>query len=91
MSVLTMILLFFVSFSQERSDENRMDLGNTEQATAQITDFKLLKVIGKGSFGKVRREEVVCFKLPGCVHVYVVVTVWSVQDQVPSHHVRPCT
>ena len=36
------------------SDENRMDLGNTEKPSAQITDFKLLKVIGKGSFGKVR-------------------------------------
>ncbi len=30
-----------------------MDLGSTEKESAQITDFKLLKVIGKGSFGKV--------------------------------------
>ena len=35
------------------SDENRMNLGNTEKDSAQISDFKLLKVIGKGSFGKV--------------------------------------
>ncbi len=34
------------------SDE-KMDLGGTEQETAQIVDFDLLKVIGKGSFGKV--------------------------------------
>ena len=33
--------------------ENRIDLAGTEKSTAQITDFKLLKVIGKGSFGKV--------------------------------------
>ena len=30
-----------------------MDLGGTEKETASITDFDLLKVIGKGSFGKV--------------------------------------
>ena len=37
------------------SDE-KMDLGGTEKETAKITDFDLLKVIGKGSFGKVREE-----------------------------------
>ncbi len=30
-----------------------MDLGGTEEETATISDFDLLKVIGKGSFGKV--------------------------------------
>jgi hypothetical protein len=35
------------------SEENLMDLGGTEKDTATITDFDLLKVIGKGSFGKV--------------------------------------
>lgn len=33
--------------------ENRMDLGGTEKETAKISDLDLLKVIGKGSFGKV--------------------------------------
>ena len=42
------------------SDENRMDLGNTEKQSAQITDFKLLKVIGKGSFGKVSLSVSIC-------------------------------
>ena len=32
---------------------NRFDLGTSEKESAAITDFKLLKVIGKGSFGKV--------------------------------------
>ena len=36
--------------------ENRMDLGTTEKETATIVDFKLLKVIGKGSFGKVSAD-----------------------------------
>ena len=30
-----------------------MDLGDTEKETAKISDLDLLKVIGKGSFGKV--------------------------------------
>lgn len=30
-----------------------MDLGGTEKETAKISDLDLLKVIGKGSFGKV--------------------------------------
>ena len=34
-------------------DQFRMDLGGTEMETAKISDFKLLKVVGKGSFGKV--------------------------------------
>ena len=33
--------------------ESRLDLGETEKETAKISDLDLLKVIGKGSFGKV--------------------------------------
>ena len=48
-------------YDQETIDEHghtpvtgeRFDLGDTERATATIEDFDLLKVIGKGSFGKV--------------------------------------
>ena len=36
-------------------EENRVNLGETEKETAKITDLDLLKVIGKGSFGKVGR------------------------------------
>ena len=36
--------------------EGHMDLGGTEMETASIADFDLLKVIGKGSFGKVRGD-----------------------------------
>ena len=39
---------------EEARGEGLMDLGGTEKETASITDFDLLKVIGKGSFGKVR-------------------------------------
>lgn len=35
------------------SEENLVDLCGTEQEAATIADFDLLKVIGKGSFGKV--------------------------------------
>lgn len=35
------------------NEDYNIDLGGTEKDTAQITDFDLLKVIGKGSFGKV--------------------------------------
>ena len=41
------------SDGEEASGEGHMDLGGTEKETASITDFDLLKVIGKGSFGKV--------------------------------------
>jgi len=34
-------------------DQFPLDLAGTEKDTAKITDFNLLKVIGKGSFGKV--------------------------------------
>ncbi len=33
-------------------DQFPVDLAGTEKDTAKITDFDLLKVIGKGSFGK---------------------------------------
>ena len=36
------------------SDDNLIDLCGTEKEAATISDFDLLKVIGKGSFGKVR-------------------------------------
>ena len=52
----------------EGGDENRMDLGMSEKATAQITDFKLLKVIGKGSFGKVN---------PFCILIHPFLSVYS--------------
>ena len=39
------------------SEENRMDLGTTESAVAKVTDFELLTVIGKGSFGKVSTQQ----------------------------------
>lgn len=42
------------------SYENLMDLGGTEKETATISDFDLLKVIGKGSFGKVCCESEHC-------------------------------
>ncbi|GFO10851.1 serine/threonine-protein kinase sgk1-like [Plakobranchus ocellatus] len=34
-------------------DDNPMNLGNTEKTTVKPNDFEFLKVIGKGSFGKV--------------------------------------
>ncbi len=36
------------------AEADRVELGEKENTTAQITDLDLLKVIGKGSFGKVR-------------------------------------
>lgn len=33
--------------------DDYIELGGSEKDTAEITDFDLLKVIGKGSFGKV--------------------------------------
>eukprot|EP00051_Salpingoeca_urceolata_P014245 m.180984 g.180984 ORF g.180984 m.180984 type:complete len:505 (+) comp18025_c0_seq6:558-2072(+) len=39
--------------SSDASDTDRFDLGPTEDQKATIDDFTLLKVIGKGSFGKV--------------------------------------
>ncbi len=35
------------------AEADRVELGEKENTTAQITDLDLLKVIGKGSFGKV--------------------------------------
>ena len=49
------------------SAENRLDLGETEREAAHITDFDLLKVIGKGSFGKVSMVEA-----RGTVYIYSV-------------------
>ena len=56
----------FEIFDNETIDENNesggdsssddqfpMDLAGTEKDSAKISDFNLLKVIGKGSFGKV--------------------------------------
>lgn len=40
--------------------ENRVNLGSTEKETAKISDLDLLKVIGKGSFGKVHRYTCSC-------------------------------
>ena len=41
---------------------DRVELGEKENTTAEITDFGLLKVIGKGTFGKVGR-------LSACEHL----------------------
>ena len=43
-----------VSDGDTMTRENRIDLGGTEKETAKISDLDLLKVIGKGSFGKVQ-------------------------------------
>ncbi len=38
---------------------HRVELGEKENTTAKITDFDLIKVIGKGTFGKVYYRSVV--------------------------------